>query len=413
MNEPRERRALSNVGGPASAEGDPRIADALRRALEVPPGEDAHRDHVHGFHSYPARLHPAVARGVVEALAPRVGDVLDPFCGSGTVTIEARLAGRRALGTDLNPLAVRLAALKTEGRPAAQREALVTAARRIAAVATERRTKRAGASRRFPDEDVSSFAPHVLLELDGLRVGLEAEPEGPLRGDLWLVLSSILTKLSNRRGDSAEGVAPKRIAAGYPSRLFIGKATELATRLAEYEALLPTGSIPPRLTVDDATKLTSIRDASVDLIVTSPPYPGNYDYLAHHSMRLRWLGLSARRFDEGEIGARRHLTSHPADDARAIWTEQLRDVLSAMRRVLRPNGGAVLVLADSVIGKRAIYNDDVTRSAARAAGMNVVARAWQPRPHFHEPSRDAFRARPRCEHALYLSAFHETPRRRG
>jgi DNA modification methylase len=412
MSEPRARRALSNVGGLARADGDPRIAEILKRALETPPGEDAHREHVHGFHSYPARLHPAIARAVVEGLAPRAGDVLDPFCGSGTVTVEARLAGRRALGTDLNPLAVRLAALKTEGRPAAHREALVAAAHRVAAVANERRTKRAGASRRFPDEDVQSFPPHVLLELDGLRVGLEAEPEGVVRGDLWLVLSAILTKLSNRRGDATEGLAPKRIAAGYPSRLFIGKTTELATRLAEYEALLPTGVMPPRLTVDDATKLASIRDASVDFIVTSPPYPGNYDYLAHHSMRLRWLGLSARRFDEGEIGARRHLTSHTPDDARAKWTEQLRDVLSAMRRVLRPGGGAVLVLADSVVARRAIYNDDVTRTAARAAGMNVVARAWQERPHFHEPSRDAFRARPRCEHAIYLNALHETPRRR-
>ncbi len=38
--------------------------------------------------------------------------VLDPYCGSGTVLVEAALADRRALGIDLNPLAVLIAQTK-------------------------------------------------------------------------------------------------------------------------------------------------------------------------------------------------------------------------------------------------------------------------------------------------------------
>ena len=33
--------------------------------------------------------------------------VLDPFCGTGTVLLEAVLSGRTALGADANPLAER------------------------------------------------------------------------------------------------------------------------------------------------------------------------------------------------------------------------------------------------------------------------------------------------------------------
>ncbi|NVL83943.1 hypothetical protein HWN75_27625, partial [Escherichia coli] len=91
----------------------------LAHAVDVAPTADADapdRAHVHGCHAYPARAHPVTARRRVDAFAPARGLVLDPFCGSGTVLIEAMLAGRNALGTDLNPLAVMLARAKTHPR---------------------------------------------------------------------------------------------------------------------------------------------------------------------------------------------------------------------------------------------------------------------------------------------------------
>ena len=51
---------------------------------------------------------------------------------------------------------------------------------------------------RLPQEDVSLFPPHVLLELDGIRTGIASAPP-ETRPELSLVLSSILVKLSPRR----------------------------------------------------------------------------------------------------------------------------------------------------------------------------------------------------------------------
>src|SRR5262245_23697815 len=132
----KERRALTNVGGAVRLEGDPVTAELLSRALDVPTSAEAEaeaRAHVHGFHSYPARMHPQTARRLVEALSSPGAVVLDPFCGSGTVLVEARLAGRAAVGVDANPLAVRLARLKVRGVTEAERGRLVDAAGAVAA----------------------------------------------------------------------------------------------------------------------------------------------------------------------------------------------------------------------------------------------------------------------------------------
>src|SRR5690242_17028298 len=102
------RRPLSQRGGAGEAHGEPEIAGALVDAFRAAAREPADTL-THGFHSYPARMHPAIAFTVVRSLSPSGGYVLDPFVGSGTVAIESMVAGRHAFGIDLNPLALRIA----------------------------------------------------------------------------------------------------------------------------------------------------------------------------------------------------------------------------------------------------------------------------------------------------------------
>jgi hypothetical protein len=67
----------------------------------------------HNFYKYPARFSPSFARHVILNFTEPGDLVLDPFMGAGTSLVEARVLGRRALGTDLNSLAVFLAEAKT------------------------------------------------------------------------------------------------------------------------------------------------------------------------------------------------------------------------------------------------------------------------------------------------------------
>lgn len=409
----RQRRSLTHVGGEVDTAGNREVASLLAKALDVTPPEEAagteeggdepDRAHVHGFHTYPARMHPVTAARLVRSLSAEGATVLDPFCGSGTVLVEARIAGRRALGTDLNPLAVKLAALKTTPMDGPTREALVAAARSVAALADERRKRRAGATRRYPAEDVELFPPHVLLELDSLRAGIADPSAAPeLREPLLLVLSSILVKVSRRASDTSTLASERRIAAGFPARLFVRKTEELARRLTELEALVPAGTPAARVTLDDATRLRTVGASTIDAVVTSPPYVATYDYVAQHAARLRWLGLDAHAFAAGEIGARRRYAKLDPGGATAAWSRELGAALRAMSRVCRRGARVALVVADSAVRGAVLRADEQVAAIAPASGLAFVARASQRRPHFHGPTAGAFDAAPRAEHVIVL-----------
>ena len=408
----KRRRSLTNVGGEIDRGGDERASELLAHAVDVAPNEAADapdRAHVHGFHAYPARAHPVTARRLIDAFAPARGLVLDPFCGSGTILIEAMLAGRDALGTDLNPLAVMLARAKTYPRKPDAVAALLAAAKDVADFADARRKAKLGATRRLPQEDVSVFAPHVLLEMDGLRAGIEkAPPEA--RPDLWLVFSSILVKLSAKRGDTSDEPLEKRVSAGYPARLFVRKAEELAERFAAFASLLPSPVPRARVLLDDAGKLAKVEERGVDAVITSPPYVATYDYLAHHELRMRWLDLDTRRLAKDELGARRHYERMTPDEARASWERELAKFFRALARVTKKGAPVVLLIADSATPRgprgekpEALRADEIVADTADHVGtFEPVARASQARPHFHGPTIAAFFDRPRAEHALLL-----------
>ena len=68
----------------------------------------------HLIHPYPAKLLPNIPYFLLatERFCPKNGVVLDPFCGTGTVLLEAALSGRNALGADSNPIARLISTVK-------------------------------------------------------------------------------------------------------------------------------------------------------------------------------------------------------------------------------------------------------------------------------------------------------------
>lgn len=72
------------------------------------------RNFTHGFHLYPARMHPEIARRLITKYASEPKKVVfDPFMGSGGVLVEALLNGNNSIGIDVNPFAVLLSKVKT------------------------------------------------------------------------------------------------------------------------------------------------------------------------------------------------------------------------------------------------------------------------------------------------------------
>jgi hypothetical protein len=427
LEPPRQRRALSHVGGKVERlEGDPELCALIEQAL-APNPEAGVRDHVHGFHSYPARLHPRTAETLIEGLSAEGGLVCDPFCGSGTVLVEARRLGRNALGVDLNPLAIQLSLLKTQPPSAEQREQLTLAARRVADHAEERRAAKAGPTRPYSPAERKEFEIHVLLELDGLASGIKEEHELKLRRVLLLVLSSLFGKLA--RPDPArvdpEGPPPKRLASGFAIRFFLDRMKELLEQWREYESLLPDP--PPRVQCVEADSRDFVgkleragsrrragRQSSelaplgvgvpVDAFVMSPPYPGVLDYADYHLNRLRWLGLPSAPFERAEIGSRRSLSALSFEQAAARWEGDLWRVLRELRKIAAPGARFALVSADSMLAGQPYLADEMLERCAEQAGLDLLARGSQRRPHFHRQSAQAFGTRPRYEHLVILGA---------
>ncbi|HEY4329935.1 MAG TPA: site-specific DNA-methyltransferase [Phycisphaerae bacterium] len=70
---------------------------------------------------YPTQKPVALLEMLIKALCPKEGSVGDFFCGSGTTLLAAQKLGRKFLGADINPAAVKLArrrlALLTQASP--------------------------------------------------------------------------------------------------------------------------------------------------------------------------------------------------------------------------------------------------------------------------------------------------------
>src|SRR3989344_8108566 len=69
----------------------------------------------HGFHTYPAMMIPQIARRLIETYGKNAKVILDPFMGSGTAILEAKLHKnfKKAYGIDINPLALLISKVKS------------------------------------------------------------------------------------------------------------------------------------------------------------------------------------------------------------------------------------------------------------------------------------------------------------
>jgi hypothetical protein len=91
----------------------PTAHDKKARLLESLHSKKSVAGLTHNFYHYPARMLPELARELILQYSRPNDIVLDPFMGGGTSIVEAVASGRRAVGIDVNPLAVFLTYAKT------------------------------------------------------------------------------------------------------------------------------------------------------------------------------------------------------------------------------------------------------------------------------------------------------------
>lgn len=350
-------------------------------------------------HPFPARMAPDIALASIAELTDANGLVLDPMCGSGTVLHAAGESGRRAVGFDVDPLAVIIS--EATCRPAWSSNLAERAEQLV------RRAKRLGPA--LPswidrDEETASFVGYwfAALQAEALSRLARALADAPNSdAPLRVALSRLIVRKDGGASlarDTAHS-RPHRVADTSEFDVFSGYIQ--AARALEELGAMREASARVRVRLGDARALTSLRSNSIDLVVTSPPYLNAIDYLRGHRMSLVWLGwtMAELRAIRGEsIGTERQLQQpsarvtslamhhverweslpHAAKGMVYRFVEDMDKLCRSFQRLVRPGGHVVLVLANSQMRGALVRSSEIVCEAAKDHGLFHVDHRVRP-----------------------------------
>ena len=365
------KKTAHKVAGERILKGEPVLAAMLADALAESSVVDRY---THGFHTYPAGLHPDCVHRILSEVEG--GTVLDPFCGGGTVLVEAMAKGKTAIGRDISPVAL----LVARARTAVPSDEALTRFRSTARAMTEKA--------RHADTDVTEerflkladwYAPCALMELDSIRQDIQEVSDMDLRRQLIAAFSSILIKVSWRKSDTSAKREKHRRPPGTAAIMFHKKVRELARKQMTLREVVESGTPKANVAHGDVRSLEL--DNPVDLIITSPPYPAVYDYVPMQHLRHIWLGVNSEPGKHAELGARRHWREGRRS-AQKKWRKDTFAWTKQMAHLMNEGGNLIVVIGDGLTPTGRIDCVGATQEAAHEAGLRLRARASIDRPDY-------------------------------
>lgn len=393
------------------------IAINFRQLMPEVNGQDRY---THLIHPYPAKLlcHIPYFFLKTDYFCPANGIVLDPFCGTGTVLLEAILSGRNAIGADANPLAVLISKVKTTYLTP---ELLMNT--------LESLLNQCKRSKYHIKEDISSierwFSTSTIEQLGKLERYIGQIEDEPIKDFFTLCLSSVVKKVSfcdprvsvpvqlnpqrfandsDRRNEIEAKLAALQNVDVYEKFEIICKAN--INRLSTIKEIAKLG-VRAQITSKDARRLTQsidsdelLPDGSVDMILTSPPYAGAQKYIRSSWLNLYWLGMKEQKqrsyLHDKNIGRENYHTDLyknrietgiAAADAvlQALYEEgknerayivgnylnEMKIALEESVRVLRKGGYMVIVIGNNTVCGRPFDTQDYLSTYLQQKGMQI------------------------------------------
>ena len=274
----------------------------------------------------------------------------DPFLGRGTTPLQAHLMGRRAAGSDINPLCVMLA------RPRFAPPPLAEVKSRLLEVLEGQNPETAQSPRNVADSETAVtqddlllfYHPETLSQLNKLRQWfLHREQAGSFDDiDDWLRMICLNRLSGHSSGFFSVRTMPPNQAVSAESQRRINESNGLKPEpkdvveivMKKSRSLLRSGyevshqlsfgePLPaPMLCTTSASDLSYLESSAADLIVTSPPFLNIVDYRKDNWLRCWFAGINA---DELNISGYSSV---------AEWRSFIRDAFVEMCRVVKDGG---------------------------------------------------------------------------
>lgn len=354
----------------------------------------------HNWHAFPAKFPPNLPKLFIEHLTRKNDVVLDPMMGSCTTLVESAGLGRRALGFDIDPLAL------INGEAKFQNVSLVEAfekgksliERAISMAERQEKFLKGNLQQKFDAETKAFidywFLPKTQIELIAILNEIEKIKSENIKSFFISIFSSIIiTKsggitlaldLAHTRPHKKED---KKINSAFTEFL-----KRLTKNLTAYTDLPGTGVKIQRA---DAKKMP-LDQCSVDLIITSPPYANNaIDYIRAHKFSLVWFGYSIhelkdtrKRFIGSESIQNSTLNDLPKYSTDKIFQlasvdsrrgkslhhyySEMMEVLKEMHRVLKPESASVIVVASSVLKGIDVETHKCLGEIGQSVGLELI-----------------------------------------
>ena len=316
--------------------------------------------------SYRACYKPQLPRFFIERLTGAADTIYDPFLGRGTTMIEAALLGRSVVGCDINPLSSILTAPRL--RPPSVRQ-----------VRERLATVNWNYDGDFNEELLTFYHPDTLREIYGLRSHLLRRNRKHANSELDAWIRMVAT--NRLTGHSAgffsvytlppnQALTPKRqqkineIRQQTPPRrsvpeLIIRKTESLLESVTEFDrSRLRKAALDAVLLTRSADHTPEIKNNSVDLIVTSPPFLDVVDYATDNWLRCWFNGI-----DDSQIDI---WTFRKPEE----WVAAMQRVFGELRRLLKRGGYIAFEVGEVRRGK--LKMEELVIPAAKAAKLKPV-----------------------------------------
>lgn len=305
-------------------------------------------DSLHSLCSYLGAFPPSLANYFIKYFTDENDLVFDPFSGRGTTILESRLLNRKSIGSDLNPIALALSKAKSL---CLRKEDVI---QRI----NELRSK----------YDYALYKPEAEAELDDIHLifhqGTIAQlcflKDELLKSsdgvDIFLIGTILGVMHGGARKDGSSGylsismpntfsmspeyvrrfVQTKEIKRVYRHVFQILK--EKVERVFEKHNFPNQESFIVECDAKEISKSKELKkyERKIDLLFTSPPYLGIVNYAKQNWIRSWFLNSDPNKVSE------------KLDDDLNIneWIQFSKKTLIEFKKMLKPNGVAVLVIGD-------------------------------------------------------------------